>query len=52
MWLMCLHPGLCVISALVGGVSVSLIVSFLYLFVCLYLLVVIFVCSAAADIGV
>ena len=48
-WLMRLHSGLCVISALVGGMSLSLGVCF---FVCLYLLVVIFVCSAATDIGV
>ena len=36
MWLMCLHSGLCVISALVGGMSLSLIVS-LFVFVCLSL---------------
>ena len=58
MWLMRLHPGLCVISALVGGMSLSLIVSLfvfvcLFVFICLFvLLMVIFVCSAAADIGV
>ena len=60
-----LHSGLCVISALIGGMSLSPIVSLfvfvcLYLFVCvclfvivcLYLVVVIFVCSAATDFGV
>ena len=52
-----LHSGLCVISALMGGMSLSLIVSLfvfvcLFVIVCLYLVVVIFVCSAATDFGV